>query len=104
MPVSERAEKVLEAIENAQNATVERVRNLAGKVEGRIPNLPNLPYSERLPDPAAVVDDVYEFRTRLLTSRRKFAKDLLDAVSPVFKTEETTSNEARPVSSVKKSA
>jgi hypothetical protein len=108
VPVSEITEnvqtQVFDLLNKAQDATVDGVRTWAETVEGYVPDLPTLPFADRLPQPSSVVDGAFGFAERLLASQRKFAQELFAAAAPVVKAatkEETTKPK---VVSTKKSA
>jgi hypothetical protein len=94
--------QVFDLLGKVQDRTIESVRTVAETVEGYVPELPSLPYSDRLPEPASVVDGAFEFAEKLLASQRKFAKELFAAASVKPASKQET---ARPkVVATKKSA
>ena len=46
--------------------------------------MPNLPYTDKLPKPQEFVASTYDFAEQLLTSQRKFAESLLEAMKPLL--------------------
>ena len=110
MPVSQLTDsvqtQVLDLLNKAQDATVDGVRTIAETVEGYVPELPALPFADRLPEPSSVVDDAFGFAAKLLDSQRNFAKELFAAVAPVVSkvSEPAVTTKPRPVSTAKKSA
>ena len=46
----------------------------------------NVPFADKLPTPADVVANAYNFAEQLLASQRKFAEDLLTATAPLLAT------------------
>jgi hypothetical protein len=83
MPANDRADRVqqqiLENVKRSQDAIVEAVRRFSQTTGGRLPDLPDLPLSERLPDAGEVVETYFAFRQELLASQRDFAARLIDA-------------------------
>jgi hypothetical protein len=98
--------QVLDLISKAQNATVDGVRTVVETIEGYVPELPTPAVAERLPKPATVVDDAFDFATRLLDSQRRFARELFDAVAPIVSkvSEPAVTTKPKSVSTTKKSA
>lgn len=95
MPVSEITEsvqtQVLDLLSKAQDATIDGVRTLAETVEGFVPELPPLPFADRIPEPSTLVDDAFDFAAKLLDSQRRFAQELFAAAAPV-----TSKNVVKP--------
>jgi hypothetical protein len=109
VPVSEITDsvqtQVLDLISKAQDATVDGVRTVVETVEGYVPELPSLPFSDRLPEPSSVVDDVFDFAAKLLDSQRRFAQELFAAAAPVLpKAEKPQAVKPKPVATTRKSA
>ena len=110
MPVSEITEsvqtQVLDLLNKAQEATVDGVRTLAETVEGFVPELPALPFADRIPEASTVVDDAFDFAAKLLESQRRFAQELFAAAAPVTAkaTEKAPTTKPKPVAATKKSA
>ena len=105
MPVSQSNDnvqtQVFDLLGKVQDRTIDSVRTVAETVEGYVPELPSLPYADRLPEPASVVDGAFEFAEKLLASQRKFAQELFAAASVKPSKQET----AKPkVVATKKSA
>ena len=110
MPVSEITDsvqtQVLDLLNKAQEATIDGVRTLAETVEGFVPELPELPFAGRIPEPSTLVDDAFDFAAKLLESQRRFAKELFAAAAPVTSkaTEKAPTTKPKPVVATKKSA
>ena len=109
MPVSEITEsvqtQVLDLLNKAQDATIDGVRTLAETVEGFVPELPALPFADRIPEPSTLVDDAFDFAAKVLDSQRHFAQELFAAAAPVTSNVvKTTTTKPKPVVATKKSA
>ena len=76
--------QVLDFLSRMEEPVVKGVRDLAEKVEGRLPEV-KVPatVAEKVPTAAEALDAYYGFRTRLLENQREFAEALLDAAAPV---------------------
>lgn len=110
MPVSEMTDsvqtQVRDLINKAQDATIEGVRTVAETVEGFVPELPALPFVDRLPEPASVVDDAFDFAAKVLDSQRRFVQELFAAAAPVTskRADKAPTTKPKPVAATKKSA
>lgn len=71
-------DRVIEGIRRAQQPVIDGVRRLSERLEGRLPELPDLPV-----DPAEVVDLQFEFAKRLVEVNHEFARELLAAAGLV---------------------
>jgi hypothetical protein len=69
-------QQVQEAIRTGQNAVIDVVKTVADK----LPSLPELPGSDRLPAPGEVVDKAFGFAEQVIDNQRDFAKKLVDAL------------------------
>jgi hypothetical protein len=98
--------QVLDLLNKAQDATVDGVRTIAETVEGFVPDLPSLPFADRIPQPSSVVDDAFDFAAKLLDSQRRFAQELFAAAAPVVSkvSEPAVPTKPKPVSTTRKSA
>lgn len=89
-------EQTLKVVRQSQQAVVDAVRTWAKAVESAIPELPAVPYGDRIPTPTEVVERSFSFAEELLKAQHEFAQNLLSAASPVLeKTDQKpTSTEA----------
>jgi hypothetical protein len=81
--------KSQEAMTAALRTWLETVRAATPKltsVYGALPKLPpvTLPFADRLPTPEEVVGSAYHMAEQLLANQRKFAEDLVQAVTPLL--------------------
>jgi hypothetical protein len=78
--------QVLDTIRKSQETVVEAMKNWADTVQALTPSLPvpSMPFSDKLPKPADLVANAYDFAGQLLASQRKFAEDVLAATAPVL--------------------
>jgi outer membrane biosynthesis protein TonB len=92
-------EEILAATRKSQEAMIaairtwfETVRTATPKLTSvyaplteRLPKLPaSLPFADKLPTPEEAVDNAYYLAEQLLASQRKFAEDLLKAMTPLI--------------------
>lgn len=83
--------EILNTISKSQAAVVDAVETWASTVQSIKPELPELPFADKLPTsklptPQELVTSAYDFAEQLLASQRKFAEDLLKATAPVLST------------------
>lgn len=88
-------EQTLKVVRQSQQAVVDAVRTWAEAVESAIPELPALPYGDRIPTPE-MVERSFGFAEELLKAQHEFAQNLLSAASPVLEKadQKPTSTEA----------
>jgi hypothetical protein len=93
-------EEILAATRKSQEAMIaavkswfETVRTVTPKLTSvyapltdRLPKLPpaSLPFADKLPTPEEAVGNAYHIAQQLLASQRKFAEDLLEAMTPLI--------------------
>lgn len=83
--VKDAQNRALATIEQVNDTAVTAVRSGFGFVEGALPDLSWLPGIEALPQPKALVDNGFDFASKVLKTQRAFANDLLKAANPVIK-------------------
>ena len=76
-------EQILTTVRQSQQAVVEAVAAWARAVENIVPPVPALPGSDELPKPEAVVDNAFDFASKLLDAQHEFARSVLAAAAPV---------------------
>ena len=81
--ITEVQDKVLETIDQIQEPIVSAVRDSAAKAESRLPELPALPFADKLPPADELVANQFAFAAKLLEQQKAFAEALLDAARPV---------------------
>lgn len=82
-------EQTLKVVRQSQQAVVDAVRTWAEAVESAIPELPALPYGDRIPTPTELVEQSFGFAEKLLEAQHEFAQKLLAAASPVLEKSES---------------
>ena len=78
--------EVLGMVRKSEDMLVGALKTWAEAVQSITPSIPvpNLPYSDKLPKPHEFVANTYDFTEQLLTSQRKFAESLLEAMKPLL--------------------
>jgi hypothetical protein len=81
--------EILKTVRKGQEAVVDAIQAWADAVQSIKPPLPdlNIPFTDKLPQPAEFVASAYDFVEQLLASQRKFAEDVLAATTPLFVSE-----------------
>jgi hypothetical protein len=81
--------QILDTIRKSQETVVEAIKTWADTIQSvtpslPIPNVPSVPFADKLPKPGELVASAYDFAEQLLASQRKFAEDVLAATAPVL--------------------
>jgi hypothetical protein len=79
---NELTEQFVELIERGQDAILDAVRQWTEAGARMMPDLPNPPISDLMPDPKDVVAGQFDLAERLLATQRHFAEQLLQAMRP----------------------
>jgi hypothetical protein len=75
-------QQVLQAITAGEDVVLSGVKTLAERAKPVTGKLPEVPFADRLPDPADVADNAFTFAEKLLANQRAFAVKLADAYRP----------------------
>jgi hypothetical protein len=81
--------EILKTVRKGQEAAVDAIQAWADAVQAIKPPLPdlNIPFTDKLPQPAELVAGAYDFAEQLLAAQRKFAEDALAAIAPLYTSE-----------------
>jgi hypothetical protein len=76
-------DEILRTVRRSQAAVVDAIQTWAATVQSIAPELPdvNVPFADKLPKPSELVASAYDFAEQLLASQRKFAEDVVRAMS-----------------------
>ena len=79
-------EEFLSTIRKGQEITLDALKPVAEAVHYVIPTMPTvrMPLADRLPTAHELVTDGYEFAEHLLGNQRKFADEMIKAISPML--------------------
>ena len=77
-------DQILKNVKQSQQAVVDAVAAWAKAVESIVPPAPQMPGPEELPKPEAVVDNAFDFASKLLDAQHEFAINVLQAASPAI--------------------
>jgi hypothetical protein len=85
--------EILKTVRKGQEAVVDAIQTWADAVQSIKPSMPdlNIPFTDKLPQPAEVVATAYDFAEQLLAAQRKFAEEALAAIAPLYTSEPATS-------------
>jgi hypothetical protein len=77
--------QLLDTIRKSQEAVTDAVKTWAEAVHSITPSVPfpQPPFADKLPKPADLVANAYDFAEQLLATQRKFAEEILQATAPV---------------------
>ena len=77
-------DEFLNTVRKSQETVIEAIKTWVETVQSITPKLPsvNVPLADRLPKPEDVVANAYDFAEKLLAGQRKFAEDVVKALTP----------------------
>ena len=77
-------DEFLSTIRKSQETVVEAIKSWVEAVQSITPKLPSVtvPLADKLPKPEDVVSNAYDFAEKLLAGQRKFAEDVVKALTP----------------------
>ena len=78
-------DQVIDGIKQAQDITVATISAAADTLAGFVPDLPEVPWADRLPNPKEAVTSTYGFVTAVLEANRNYALQVIDALQPLTK-------------------
>ena len=76
-------DEILKTVRKSQETVLEAIKSWVEAVQSITPKLPlvNVPLADKLPKPEDVVANAYDFAEKLLAGQRKFAEDVVKAMS-----------------------
>ena len=80
-------DEILNTVRKSQTAVLEAIQCWASAVQSITAGV-NIPSAAKLPEPADLVANAYDFAEQLLASQRKFAEDVLQATAPLLPSKE----------------
>jgi hypothetical protein len=77
-------DEILSTVRKSQETVIEAIKTWVETVQSITPKLPsvNVPGADKLPKPEEVVANAYDFAEKLLAGQRKFAEDVVKALTP----------------------
>ena len=77
-------DEFLNAVHKSQETVIEALKSWVETIQSIAPKLPsvNMPLVDKLPKPEEVVANAYDFAEKLLAGQRKFAEDMVQALTP----------------------
>jgi hypothetical protein len=97
-------DQVLQTVKRAYGIGVDAVSTASEWAGDMIPQLPELPYAERIPAPRELTKVYFDFVTNLTKLQKDYALGLLDAIEPVTKKVFPTFAKAKPAAARKVAA
>ena len=82
-PTQDLQNEVLNTVRKSQEGVIDAIKTWVETVQSITPKVPavDMPFADKLPNPAEVVASAYDFAEQLLASQRKFAEEVLKATS-----------------------
>ncbi len=81
--VTEVQDQVLTAISNTKEPVTNAVATVVGYVVDRAPQVPALPFAEKLPTPKELIDNQAKFASKLVTTNKAVALSVARAAAPL---------------------
>ena len=77
-------DEILNTVRKGQETVIEAIKAWVDAVQSVTPKLPSVsvPLADKLPKPEEVVANAYDFAEKLLSGQRKFAEDMVKALTP----------------------
>jgi hypothetical protein len=76
-------DEFLSTVRKSQETVIEAIKSWVETVQSITPKLPSVsvPLADKLPKPEEVVANAYDFAEKLLAGQRKFAEDVVKAMT-----------------------
>jgi hypothetical protein len=76
-------EQILETVRKSQGLVIEALQAWTAAIQSVTSAFPtvDLPYTDKLPKPEALVNGAYDFAERFLANQRDFAKEVLEVTA-----------------------
>ena len=83
-PTQDLQDEFLSTVRKSQETVIDAIKTWVETVQSVTPKLPsvNVPLADKLPKPEEVVANAYDFAEKLLAGQRKFAEDVVKALTP----------------------
>jgi len=75
--------RVIDAMASIQTPVVDTVKTVVTAIDGRLPEIPAIPYAEVIPTPTEVVKNQYDFAARVLKTNKSFVTAVTQATTPL---------------------
>jgi len=79
-------EQILSTIRKSQEMALDALKTWVESVQSVTSKIPSVdvPFADRLPNPADVVSSTYKFAEQVLNNQKKFADEVLEVASPLI--------------------
>lgn len=81
--LAEIEDQVVETVRSFQEPVVDSVSRAVSFVDEKLPELPTIGVLGKLPKADEIVDQQFEFVTKLIEAQREFVSALLEAIEPL---------------------
>lgn len=98
-PITDVQDRVVDGLKNTKQPVADAVAAVAKLVTDRVPELPALPFAEKLPTPLEVIDNQAKFATKVVNTTKAVAVAAAKAAAPV--TDQLLDRAGAPVTEVK---
>ena len=99
--IDQAGDQVLSTVKRGYGLAVDAVSTVSEWAADFIPQVPEVPYAERIPAPRELTKVYFDFMTDLTKLQRDYVNALLDAIEPVTKKVAPTFAKPRPAAAKK---
>jgi hypothetical protein len=99
--IDQAGDQVLSTVKRAYGIGVDAVSTASEWAADFIPQVPEVPYADRIPSPRELTKVSFDFLTELTKLQRDYVNALLDAIEPVTKKVAPSFAKARPAAAKK---
>jgi hypothetical protein len=82
-PVIEVQDRIIDAISRTKQPLTDAVSQVVDAILGRVPEIPVLPYAERIPTPAELIENQAKFASKLVSTNKSVALSAAKAAAPL---------------------
>jgi hypothetical protein len=99
-PVTDVQDRVIELLGNLKKPVTDTVGAVVEMIVDRVPEVPALPYAEKLPTPIELIDNQAKFATKVVSTSKSIATSAAKAAAPL--TDQLLDRPSAPVKVAKK--
>ncbi|KAA0235280.1 MAG: hypothetical protein JJLCMIEE_01611 [Acidimicrobiales bacterium] len=98
--ITEVQDQVIDIVNSVKEPVVNGVTRVVGLITDNVSNLPAVPFAEQIPTPGELVDNQFEFASRVLAVNKEIVDSVVEAASPV--TDQLLEREVKPAAKAAK--
>lgn len=98
--ITEVQDQVIDIVNSVKDPVVNGVTRVVELITDNVSSLPAVPFAEQIPTPGELVDNQFEFASRVLAVNKEIVDGVVDAAQPV--TDKLLEREAKPAAKAAK--